>query len=718
MSPEQAEGKKVNAQSDIFSFGSLLYEMVAGRRPFQGDTRMSTLTAILREEPKPLSEIAETVPRDLEKIITRCLRKDLERRFQHADDLRVALQELREESESGKLGAAPLAQTRQRWQTAALAASLAALAVPGFLWWKNRPEAPAKGPVLTRITSDAGLTTGPAISADGKLLSYASDRGGEGNLEIWVQQIGGGEPARITRHEADDREPTFSPDGTRIAFRSERDGGGIYVVSTLGGEARRLVREGRAPKYSPDGNWIAYRVGSNWLDQHFIMPASGGAPQEVLSGFLFPTNPVWSPDGKHLLFRGYQDADALAKNAPDWFVLAVEGRAVAPTRAVPALRQHGLPTSSPDQWLGDYVYFSASVGDSSSLWRIAVSPRTRQVTGAPQRLTFGTSQEAQPSVAPGPGGLLRVVFASGAPASGLWSLSIEPSQGKVTGELKQLTRTATRHTYPSASADGKKVVFGSHGTSNSDIWLKELSSSRETALTTTTVYEIMPKISPDGSKVAYMVREQGKRAIYVLATDGGAPEKVCDDCGRPAQWSPDGEKIVFDFAGTLPNQWVGFLNLATRQKTEVLKHAKHTAVAARLSPDYHWITFITFTGLPTRTVYVAPFREGAPIPENEWVPITDGKGLEREPFWSPDGNLVYYLGERDGFRCIWAQSLDAATKRPSGSAFPVAHFHSARRSLMHFEDVGQIGLTVLRDQLIFSLAEATGNIWMAEISGR
>src|SRR6185295_6844334 len=180
MSPEQAEGKKIDERSDIFSFGSLLYEMVTGRQAFRGETTVSTLSAILRGEPPAVHQVVADTPYDLEKIITRCLRKNTARRFQHMDDITVALEELKEDSESGKLDVTSVSP-RPRVSVSPRLAAIglpAILVIVGITWWVTRPRPvpPTTTPTLVRLTSDSGLTADPALSPDGKLLAYASDR--------------------------------------------------------------------------------------------------------------------------------------------------------------------------------------------------------------------------------------------------------------------------------------------------------------------------------------------------------------------------------------------------------------------------------------------------------------------------------------------------------------------------------------------------------------
>ena len=256
MSPEQAQGKPVDARSDIFSFGAVLYEMLTGRRAFQGDNRMSTLASILQQEPKPLAELDSRIPRELERIVMRCLRKDPERRFQHMADLKVALEELKEESDSGKLTPAqPVAQARNRtWIAIGLSAALVLLSViAAWLWWHSKPGKTVVRP-LTRLTSN-GVSFSPAISPDGKLLAYLSSSSGP-NPDIWVQQIGGGKAIQITHEKDGASSPVFSPDGTQIAYAAR---GGIYEVPALGGDARLITSDGLSPLYSGEnGSTIVF----------------------------------------------------------------------------------------------------------------------------------------------------------------------------------------------------------------------------------------------------------------------------------------------------------------------------------------------------------------------------------------------------------------------------------------------------------------------------
>ena len=193
MSPEQAQGKPVDPRSDVFSFGAVLYEMFTGRRAFGGDTKMSTLAAILTHEPEPPEPRASPdLPRDLEKLILRCLRKSPDRRWQSMADLKVALEDLREESDPRHHVVPLLSAPVRRWTRGygvGVVAMLGIGAVTVAIWqtYRTQPGAVPR-PSLTRLTSDLGVTDYPAISLDGKTLAYASDRSGDGNLDIWVQQ--------------------------------------------------------------------------------------------------------------------------------------------------------------------------------------------------------------------------------------------------------------------------------------------------------------------------------------------------------------------------------------------------------------------------------------------------------------------------------------------------------------------------------------------------
>ena len=712
MSPEQAEGKPVDARSDIFSFGSMLYEMITGRRPFEGKTRISTLSAILRDEPRPADELAGGVSRELGRVLTRCLRKDPDRRFQHMGDVRIALEELKEETDSGSIASPPVAvgRPRRRWLGVAAAGLLMVAAIAGTIWWMRRSAPAGPGLILSRLTWDSGLTTDPALSPDGKLVAYASDRSGEGNLDVWVQQVAGGEAIRLTRHEADEHEPAFSPDGTKIAFRSEREGGGLYLISTLGGEERLIARNGRRPRFSPDGSLIAYTRGAPGTAGPsamliYVVPASGGPPRQLYAKFINARDPLWAPDGRFVLFWGR----ATPKESFDWLLGTTDESSVTKSGLGQATASLRLLSVEPAAWTADgsRLLFSARLGDSTNLWEISVSPKTGQPQGLPRRLTFGAGHEALASVST----TGRVAFASLNQTVNIWSLPIQANEAKVSGPLQQLTQDAAQAHWPSLSPDGKKLVFVSQKSGNNDVWVRELVTGKETALTATPADEVWPAFSGDGSKVVYAERHPGtsKNKFYVVPTAGGVPEKVCDDCWRLQQWSPDGRVILYH---DLNLRTIYALDVQTGRKTSVIRHSQYGLFQEHFSPDGRWITFLMRISPDRTQLFIAPYKGVSEIPEKEWIPITDGAGADDKPRLSPDGNLLYFTSERDGFRCIWVQRLDPAGKHPAGPPFPLYHAHSARRTLQSVELVN-LEISVAHDKIVFNMVGRTGNIWLA-----
>ena len=704
MSPEQAEAKRIDARSDIFSFGSVLYEMLTGQRAFQGESRISTLAAILHQEPKPFREVLPEAPREVERIVAQCMQKDPRRRFQHMEDVRILLEALKEDSQSGRLsGVIPIPPaTARRIPAALLVAVLATAAIAGGLtWWLTRPAAfpTSRGPVFTQVTFDSGLTTDPALSPDGKLLAYASDRGGESNLDIWVQQVAGGQPVQITRDAADDHDPDFSPDGSKIAFRSEREPPGIYVIATLGGEERLIAPGGRRPHFSPDGNWIVYDAGViQQTPKVYIVAPSGSSPRELQTGLPYGVWPIWSPDGKHVLFVGSRERSVFSRL--DWWVAPLEGGGAVATGAAEVLQAQGFVRgfpSAPRTWSGEGVLFSAALGSSTNLWRLPIASKDWRVQGPPQRLTAGSGRELQASATG-----KTVAFASVNQSVKLWSLPFDSSQGKVLGPPEPLTRGAVVEGRPAISADGRKVAFLSNRSGNVDVWLRDMTNGKEIAVTGTPGDESHPRLTRDGARLFYGARENGKQAIYMTSAGPrpGVPERVCDDCGMPMDWSPDGKRIVY-WSGSPIRWWT--VDVSTREKLEIMPQIDHDIHNVQYSPDGDWVAF----DVPAeQAVFVTAMKGGVGSGRSAWIRVGEGA----HPWWSPDGKLVYFLSTRDGFQCIWAQRLAADTRQPAGENFAAQHFHGARRA----PDPAVLGWGLASDRFVLPISETTGNVWLAK----
>ena len=738
LSPEQALCEKVDARSDIFSFGAVLYEMFTCKRPFERASNVEMLSAVVKEDPKKLRSVEPNLPARLEKIVAQCLEKRVDRRYQRMDEVKHALEDLRQSETIERLlasrGTKPERKISPLWVGAGLLGIV--LATAGLVWWNRGADnrAATRASVFARVTSDDGLTRDPAVSPDGKFIAYASDRSGE-SLDIWVQPASGGQAVRLTTHPAEDHEPAFSPDGANIAFRSERDGGGIYVSSILGGPERLLVRYGRRPRYSPKGDWLAYWTGFSTGDptapdsnRIFIVPAQGGEPRQLAANFESALFPVWSPDGRHILFLGARDSGPSAvknltgANRPadraDWWVTDVATGETVKTDILAELAKEGLSVwasagagIAPDLWTPreNRVLFSATKAatntfrDSVNIWDVPLSPKNWKAQGAARQLTSGTAYEGHPALTASG----DVLFSSAEMRVGVWMLPLRANDGKVAGEMKQVTRGTAFHGQPSVAMNGSKVVYYSTKSGNMDIWVMDLTTGREWPLTSTPTGENSPQISADGSTVFYST--YGKREAYLVPSEGGAPTKVCDDCGS---WnvSHDATSILYWYSPLKPIVSIGLFHLPTGQKVELIKHRSYSLYQPQMSPDDRFIAFLAQTGQGRSRIYLARLRGMDQLDPHEWLPITSGEFADDKPRWSPDGNLIYFTSSRDGFMCIWAQRLDPASKHTVGAPFEVHHFHTSRRSLANV-GLGPLETSVAQNALVFNLGEVTGNIW-------
>ena len=388
MAPEQAAGTQVDARADIFSFGAVLHEMVTGRRAFPGDSPLATLTAVMREEPTPLRQLLADIPAELERIVTRCLRKDPERRWQSMADIKVALRELTEESDSGRLAAAGAVARRPSRSRSVL--GLVALALVGaavlaaMLWrWRASEPPPARPVALTAVplTTYQGREQEPTFSPDGNSVGFAWNGDAENNWDIYIKLIGPGPPLRLTTDPAVDVSPAWSRDGRSIAFfRVLGNRTMVTVLPSLGGPERRLLE-------IPTSRFVGTFQCLSWsADSRTLVlagPATPGGPPvltavDVVTGHTTPITaagtahegdllPSVSPDGRTLAFVRYGGS-----RTEDLYVLAMSEAFTPvgePRRLGPDGQSwHGVTWSAD----GNNLIVSLGNGGERNLWSIPV----------------------------------------------------------------------------------------------------------------------------------------------------------------------------------------------------------------------------------------------------------------------------------------------------------------------------------------------------------
>ena len=537
MSPEQAEGKRLDERSDIFSFGSMFYEMLTGRKAFNGDSKMSTLSAILKEEPKPL----EDIPPDLVKVLRRSLRKDRDKRYQHMDDLKLALEEIREESESGQSTVKPVAARRSAWVLPVLGCAVAAVLAGSYFLYRNRtPEAPLTLKVSV-LTSYPGSEREPALSPDGKQVAFSWNGEKEDNFDIYVKLVDAGTPVRVTHSPNPDTAPAWSPDGRYLAFVRYEEGslsGAYYVIPALGGPERKVAEIRDVPSHFP-------RLSAGWApDGKSIVIVDTSVKPPVLAQVSVesgerkrlttaaPTSfgdacPMVSPDGRWIAFNRVESV-----SVSNWLLLPWGADASAKPAQVNAVVDGA--SSGCGSW----------TADSRELVFVDAQGRPQRATIArlapPQPVANLGTDSRWPSIARQGD---RMVFEMSYADTNLWRADLQHPELPPT----RVVASTRRDDQPDYSPDALKVAFISNRSGDAEVWIAGADGSNPTQLTSQGSAPTAPRWSPDGQRIAFAKRPGGNADVYVVDSQGGAPKRLTTHPANDASayWSHDGRWIYF-----------------------------------------------------------------------------------------------------------------------------------------------------------------------------
>ncbi len=593
MSPEQAKGKAVDKRSDIWAFGVVIYEMLTGAKLFAAETAQETLAGVLKTE-IDLDALPGDTPAALRRLLRRCLERDPKRRLHDIADARLVIDDLREgRDEPSPPGSSPArTPTTLRWLGGGLLLLALALATLLGRWTAPSPgtESQSAAPDFdrfTQLTYEAGLEFSPSISPDGEFVTYAALDGDD--RDLFLLRIGGQRAINLTPDsDVDENHAAFSPDGQRIAFRSERDSGGLFVMGATGESVRRLTDFGDNPAWSPDGTTIVFAT-EGQSDPHarekvselWLVAASGGEPQRIFAGDA--VMPFWSPSGGRIAYWSAIDG---IRNV---WTLAADG-----TDPQAVTRESSIdwnPVWSTD---GAWLYFLSDRGGVMNPWRVAIDESTGQVRGEPQPITLPTGWSGQISPSADQS---RMAYRTAELLSVIRRVPFDIERARVTGPMETLFSTAL----PAASCDV-----------SADGWV---------AFSTTLIQE----------------------DVYVMRLDGTGLRKLTDDPAKDRRpvWSPDGRQLAFysNRSGRYEAWTVDRDGSNLRQRTETA--GSSSVIFPTWSPDGR-----TFALGVDRLIQRFPLEEEpVPLARAETVPVDPGEATNLTPVsWSPDGRWLALVG--------------------------------------------------------------------------
>ncbi len=537
MSPEQARARPVDRRSDMWSFGVVLYEMLTGRRLFAGETVSDTLAAVLTRDPD-WSALPPATPASVRRLLRLCLQRDPRARLDSAAMARLELDETR--------APAPDPPARRRrmlpWLVAAVALGAVAALVPATVLRTRITPAPAQLVAFTQVTDVAGEENQPSLSPDGKAVVYVR-RGDKGESGLYLQRIGARSPQRLTS-DASDIEPAFSPDGERIAFRSEREGAGIFLMDANGESITRLTDQGYAPSWSPDGRHLVVSTGTFMIptdipgvSKDLTVVDVSSAAKRVITTASWALQPAWSPNGSRIAYfglrkGGQRDIWTIAADGSD-----ASGQGVAVTDD-PAV--DWSPTWSPD---GRWLYFSSTRGGTMNLWRVAIDERSGERQGEPEPVTVPSNWAGKLSFSKD---ARRLAYASREWRSILHRAPFDATSRTLSGPPVPMVRGTRPIRDHEVSPDDQWVAFTEWG-AREDLFVARTDGSEYRRLTDDAFRDRSPTWSADGKRIAFYSDRSGNYELWTIAPDGSGLTQLTEgapSAGFPS-WAPDGSRLAW-----------------------------------------------------------------------------------------------------------------------------------------------------------------------------
>jgi eukaryotic-like serine/threonine-protein kinase len=555
MSPEQAAGIEVDHRSDLFSLGVLMYELLTGFVPFKGDSTASILDAIIHHQPEPLTKVSNAANAEAERIVNRALEKDRDLRYQTAGDFRAELKRLKRELDSTAIksgintsGAtagkrAGLILSKPLLAAAVILVLSAVLAV-WLLIGRNKIEpSPWLAARSTQVTDFPHEEFFPSLSPDGNTIVYARRTGN--NWDIFSQRVGGFNAQNLTESfSGDDTQPAFSPNGAYIAFRSERDGGGVFVMGASGESIRRLSERGHAynPAWSPDSQEIIYTEErfrdprDRMVSPHRLWAVNIKTLEKRLITTRDVVQPQWSPSGDRLAYWASDE-----RSQRDIWTMSPSGEGVVQVTNDAATDWN--PVWSPDS---AHLYFVSDRSGGMQLWRVAIDQKGGRPLTEPELVPTPSAFSQHISLSRDG---KRLAFVNVNLKRNLYRVEIDSRREKTTGQPKALTLGTRQGVDLDISPDGERLAYTTVADNQEDVVLINSDGTGEARRLTDDEYRDRgPRWSPDGKRIAFYSTRSGNFEVWLINVDGTGLRRLTESGNNKAftpLWWPDGKKLNF-----------------------------------------------------------------------------------------------------------------------------------------------------------------------------